>query len=110
MIRSELIDRLLEGHPHLSRKDVEDAVEVILCAIVQAVTDGKRVEIRNFGVFSASLHKAHLACNPKSGETLQKEATRFPKFKAGKPLQALDLESLQPVPSELEENSPGNAR
>lgn len=94
MIRSKLIDRLLEGRPHLSHKDVEDAVEVILCAIVQAVTDGKRVELRNFGVFSASLRKAHLARNPKTGEAVQKGPSQFPKFKAGKPLQALDLESL----------------
>ena len=94
MIRSELIDGLAASHPHLSRKDAEDTVEVIRNAIVQAVADGKRVEIRNFGVFSASLRKAHLARNPKTGEAVQKGPSQFPKFKAGKPLQALDLESL----------------
>ncbi|CDW95890.1 Integration host factor subunit beta [Thiomonas arsenitoxydans] len=90
MIRSELIDGLAASHPHLSRKDAEDTVEVILNAIVQAVADGKRVEIRNFGVFSASLRKAHLARNPRTGEPMQKAATRFPKFKPGKPLQGLE--------------------
>ena len=89
MTRSELIDSLLESHPQLTRKDAEDAVEVLLSTIAQAVTDGKRVEIRNFGVFSVLLRKAHLARNPKTGETVQKAATRHPKFKPGKPLQGL---------------------
>ncbi len=90
MTRSELIDSLLKNHPHLLRKDAEDAVEVILSAIAQAVAEGKRVEIRNFGVFSASLRKARLARNPKTGETVQKAATRYPKFRAGKPLQVME--------------------
>jgi integration host factor subunit beta len=89
MTRSELIDSLLENHPHLVRKDAEEAVEVILSVIMRAVAEGKRVEIRNFGVFSASLRKAHLARNPKTGKPVQKASARFPKFKAGKPLQAL---------------------
>jgi integration host factor subunit beta len=89
MTRSELINSLLESHSYLARKDAEEAVEVILNAIMRAVAEGKRVEIRNFGVFSASLRKAHLARNPKTGKPVPKASARFPKFRAGKPLRAL---------------------
>ena len=95
MTRSELIDRLLESHPHLARKDAEEAVEVILNAIMGAVAEGKRVGIRNFGVFSASLRKAHLARNPKTGKPVPKASARLPKFRAGKPLQALEPIALK---------------
>lgn len=90
MIRSELIDRLAERHPHLARRDAEEAIEVILSAIMQAVGDGKRVEIRNFGAFSASERQARTVRNPRTGEVFSKSATRLPRFRAGKPLQALD--------------------
>lgn len=41
MLRSDLIDRLAERHPHLARKDAEESVEVILEAIMQAVVRSK---------------------------------------------------------------------
>ncbi|MHB1668744.1 HU family DNA-binding protein [Thiomonas sp.] len=80
MLRSELIDRLAERHPHLARKDAEESVEVILEAIMQAVAEGKRVEIRNFGAFSASERKARMVRNPRTGEVFTRSATRLPKI------------------------------
>uniref|UniRef100_E6PP79 Integration host factor subunit beta (IHF-beta) n=1 Tax=mine drainage metagenome TaxID=410659 RepID=E6PP79_9ZZZZ len=90
MLRSDLIARLAERHPHLARKDAEESVEVILEAVMQAVAEGKRVEIRNFGAFSASNRRARQARNPRSGETFMAPAMWSPRFRAGKPLQALD--------------------
>lgn len=88
MIRSDLIDRLAERHPHLARKDAEESVEVILEAIMQAVAEGRRVEIRNLGAFSASERRARKVRNPRTGEVLTKSATRQPRFRAGKILNA----------------------
>ena len=57
--------------------------------IMREVAEGKRVEIRNFGVFSVSLRKAHLTRSPKTAKPVPKASARLPKFRAGKPLQAL---------------------
>ena len=52
MTKSELIDRLADGQKHLSHKDVELAVKMILDAIGGALASRDRIEIRGFGSFS----------------------------------------------------------
>lgn len=89
MTRSQLIADLAANHPQLSLRDVESAVETILSAIMQAVAEGRRVEIRNFGVFLALHRQACQVRNPKTGETRLRDATRFPKFRPGRAFQGM---------------------
>ena len=53
MLRSELIDIMLEENPHLTRRDIERVVAVFLETITQTLERGARVELRGFGAFSA---------------------------------------------------------
>ncbi len=46
MTRSELISALIQQQPHLSKRDVELAVNCILKQLVDALDAGKRIEIR----------------------------------------------------------------
>ncbi len=52
MIKSELIEKLAEGNPHLMQRDVVKVVNVIFEEITGALTRGDRVELRGFGAFS----------------------------------------------------------
>ena len=52
MLKTELVDRLYESHlPYLLLPDCQMAVNVIMEAIADAVTSGRRCEFRDFGVF-----------------------------------------------------------
>ena len=46
MIKSELIARLAEENPHLTQRDIERVVGVILERMIQALEQDGRVEVR----------------------------------------------------------------
>ncbi len=52
MTKSELIEQLAAKQVHLAYKDIEIAVKTILECMSDALTEGKRIEIRGFGSFS----------------------------------------------------------
>ena len=86
MIRSELVTAVTEAHPHLSQKDAEKVVSVIFESIIDALSEGRRVELRGFGAFSTRARDARTGRNPRTGEQVEVEAKRVPHFKAGKDL------------------------
>lgn len=88
MIKSELISVLSAENPHLSQRDVEKAVTVIMETIVGALEDGGRVELRGFGAFSVRTRPARSGRNPKTGEPVSVKAKHVPFFKSGKELRA----------------------
>ncbi len=80
------------------QKEVRETVQLTLDAIAQALSEGRNVELRNFGVFEVQIRKARIGRNPNKPETdvvIPKRAVI--KFKAGKELKAqlaeLDLDA-----------------
>jgi integration host factor subunit beta len=88
MIKSELIAALAAENPHLTQKDVERVVSVILESVASALEDGGRVELRGFGAFSVRSRPARPGRNPKTGEPVDVQAKHVPFFKSGKELRA----------------------
>ncbi|MEE4349356.1 MAG: integration host factor subunit beta [Pacificimonas sp.] len=86
MIRSELVTAVAEMHPHLSHKDAEKVVATVFDTIVDALADGRRVELRGFGAFSTRARDARVGRNPRTGERVDVDAKHVPHFKAGKDL------------------------
>ena len=86
MIKSELIARLAEENPHLTQKDVERVVSVILDRMILALESGGRVELRGFGAFSVRSRGARSGRNPRTGESVAVRAKHVPFFKSGKEL------------------------
>jgi integration host factor subunit beta len=86
MIKSELIDRLAAENPHLTQKDVEKIVGVILDQMTDALAEGGRVELRGFGAFSVRSRPARQGRNPRTGASVQVPAKAVPFFKSGKEL------------------------
>ncbi len=61
---------------------VEEAFEYMrLC-----LEEGRRIEIRGFGVFDVKVYKAKPARNPRTGDEVFVEAHKKPYFKPGKEL------------------------
>ena len=86
MIKSELIAALASENPHLTQKDIERVVGVILERMIGALEDGGRVELRGFGAFSVRARPARAGRNPRTGEAVAVRAKSVPFFKAGKEL------------------------
>ena len=86
MIKSQLIARLVERNPHLSQRDAERVVNAILDEIVDGLADGRRVELRGFGVFTVRERKARISRNPSTNETVHVPPKKAPHFKPGKDL------------------------
>ena len=86
MIRSELVEKLASGNPHLPFKDVEKIVNVILDEITCALSRGDRVELRGFGAFSIKHRPARMGRNPRTGEQVAVPQKYVPYFKTGKEL------------------------
>jgi integration host factor subunit beta len=86
MIRSELIAKLGEENPHLTHRDVERVVSVILERMCETLAEGGRVELRGFGAFSVRARPARSGRNPRTGEPVEVKAKAAPFFKSGKEL------------------------
>jgi integration host factor subunit beta len=86
MIRSELIAKLASENPHLTQRDVERVVGVILDRIGDALSEGGRAELRGFGAFSVRARPARAGRNPRTGDSVDVRAKAVPFFKSGKEL------------------------
>ena len=84
MIRSELLAKLRQAHPHLPSYAVETALDTILDEIAETLRQGQRVELRGFGSFSSKVRIARLGRNPRTGEAVKVPPKRHLHFRASK--------------------------
>ena len=89
VIKQDLIQRVVD-RTGLPRTRAEQAVEEILKGMKKALTNGDRIELRGFGVFTVKPRKTGIGRNPRTGTEVDIEPGRAVRFKAGKDLQALD--------------------
>ncbi len=85
MTKSQLIDRVSERCAH-PRRAVEAAVNAVFDAMVEALRQGERVEVRGFGNFTVRRYRAYTGRNPKTGRRVSVPPKRMPFFKVGKDL------------------------
>ena len=85
MNKTELIAAVAE-QAELSKKDSEKALKAFVDVITEELKKGDKVQIVGFGTFEVSERAAREGRNPQTGETMQIEACKEPRFKAGKAL------------------------
>ena len=66
MLKKELVDQISDDLD-IQKQDVAVAVDIILDSMVDAITEGRRVELRGFGSFSTRSRKARQTKNPRTG-------------------------------------------
>jgi len=84
MIRSELIQKIADENPHLYQRDVEKIVNTIFDEVIDAMSNGNRVELRGFGAFSVKKRDARQGRNPRTGAPVSVDEKHVPFFKTGK--------------------------
>jgi integration host factor subunit beta len=85
MVKSELIAALHE-QSHLSHRDVELAVGVLLDHMSQTLAQRDRIEIRGFGSFSLNYLPPRRGRNPATGDAVDVQARYAPRFRPSKEL------------------------
>lgn len=88
MNKTELVAAVAE-QAGISKKDAEAAVKAFTDVIAEAMKAGDKVQLVGFGTFEVSERAAREGRNPRTGETMTIEASKTPKFKAGKALKDL---------------------
>lgn len=85
MTKADLVE-VVADQTGLTKKDAAVAVDSLIEAISQALTDGRNIEIRGFGSFKVKSRKGRMARNPRTGEQVQVPARDVPVFKPSKDL------------------------
>ena len=88
MTKIELVEALSEKTA-MQKKDAEKVLEILISTIQESLKNNIKVNLAGLGTFMVVEKKARVARNPKTGETVQVEAKRAPKFKPGKQLKEL---------------------
>lgn len=57
MIRSELVEKIAAENPHLFQRDIERIIGTVFDEIIDAMSNGNRVELRGFGSFLLNREK-----------------------------------------------------
>lgn len=66
MLKKELVDRISDNLA-IHKQDVIVAVDIILDSMAEALSEGRRIELRGFGSFSTRKRKARQTKNPRTG-------------------------------------------
>lgn len=94
MTKRELVIEVAE-RLGFTQNEVSDVVQATLDAITESLAEGKRLEIRNFGVFDLKKRDARIGRNPRTGVSVPIEEKRVAIFKPGKSLKER-VESVSP--------------
>jgi integration host factor subunit beta len=86
MTRTELINRITDGQPHLNPEDMEIAVKTMLDQVRATLMHGGRIEIRAFGAFSLRRRASQVGRNPSTGAPVALSERHEPHFLPGKEL------------------------
>ncbi len=83
MNKSELADAVA-SECGMTKAQAADAVNAVFGAIQNTLGSGGEVRIPGFGSFTVAHRAAGKARNPRTGEMIDRPASKRPKFKAGK--------------------------
>jgi len=79
---AEKVHEMLEG----TKAQAEKTVDIVVDSIVEGLKSGEEVSIAGLGIFSTKMRPARQGRNPRTGESIQIQAMRIPKFRAAKAL------------------------
>lgn len=82
MTKKEIVLKVA-SETHLKQLDVKKVVQRGLEVIVEALSRGETVELRNFGIFKVKARKGRTGRNPRTGEKVPVPPKRVVTFKPG---------------------------
>ena len=89
MTKSGLVSRLCKIYPYMNVRNVDRVLSIVIEQIINKLSEGGRVELRDFGAFFLRARREKLARNPRTGQKVAVKAHKVPGFKPGKGLRFL---------------------
>ena len=84
MLKSDILKKLELKQKNLSENDIEQVFNIFTKKIINALNEGKKVELRGFGTLKKKINKAKEVRNPKTNEKIFKKESFKLHFKIGK--------------------------
>jgi len=99
LTKRDIVLKIFERTEDIPQNKIQEVAQMTLDIILEALAEGRNVELRNFGVFEVQKRKARVGRNPNRPETDVVIPTRaVVKFKAGKVRKSrkkdIDLDAL----------------
>ncbi len=88
MIKADIVNRVAE-ESEVSRVKAAMAVDTLIDTMKSALGEGRRIELRGFGVFQVRDRKRGVGRNPKTGVEVVISPGKTVRFKPGKELRDL---------------------
>ena len=88
MNKTELVAAIAD-QAEISKKDAEKALKAFTDVVAEELKKGEKIQLVGFGTFEVAERAAREGRNPQTGATMKIEASKAPKFKAGKALKDL---------------------
>ena len=84
--RSDIESSLKKEFPNITKKEISQAIDIILNSIIESVALDDKVEIRGFGTFSKKYIRPRKYINPKTKKVTYLGETAAMHFKPSKAL------------------------
>ena len=85
MTKAEFVDQVAD-ESDLTKTDAASAIDAVLKVIEETLQRGGDINFTGFGKFSVADRGARQGVNPQTGERIQIQASRVPRFSAGSAL------------------------
>ena len=98
MTKADIVDHIASG-TGLTKVETEAVVDGFIQTVIEALKEGKNIEIRGFGSFKTKKRKGRMARNPRTGAQVQVDEHYVPFFKVSKELRTTvndNLKEMQP--------------
>ena len=89
MIKLDIISEVVTK-TGITKTKAEAAVETVFNGMKKALSEGDRIELRGFGVFTVRPRKTGIGRNPRTGAEVSIPPGKAVRFKPGKELQQIE--------------------
>jgi DNA-binding protein HU-beta len=80
--KSQLVEQVATK-TEMPRRDAAEAVDAVLATIEESLSRGGEITLTGFGKFHVAERGARPGRNPQTGERIEIQASRVPRFSAG---------------------------
>lgn len=111
MTKRELVIRV-SNKLGLTQSEVAKVIETTFDTISEALSNGQRWELRDFGVFEVKTRAARIGRNPRTGAQVPVPERRVVTFRPGKKMKEVvagEASTASPTPPPVEDTPPESA-
>lgn len=82
MTKKDIVNKIA-SQTDIKQIDVKKVVQMAFDIIIDALANGQKIELRNFGVFKTKSRKGRMGRNPRTGDKVPVQPKRVAVFKPG---------------------------